>query len=476
VFPTATTFNGVTISGLYQVSTIVDADNFTIIASTSANAGSTVTMNSGNCALTYYLATGPVSSSSAYGVGNYGDGLYGYGSTPSVATGTPITATDWTLTNWGELLVACPDGRPVFYWGPNSGFVTSQIIGTGPAYASGCFMSTGNQLLIAYGGSVTAGIGVYQDPLWVQWCDQSNLAQWTPGATNQAGGFRIPTGARTVGGLSTPSKDLIWTDIELWAMTYVGQPYVYSFNKIGMNCGLIAKHAVAALGGNVYWMSGANFFVLGGGGVSPIPCPVWDAVFQDLNSSHQANCFAVSNTLFNEVWFFYPSASGSATRPDKYVKYNTLEQTWDAGPMTRSCGIDQNVLGAPIFCAPDGNVYFHETGNGADGGAFNPVMETGWFCLNEGDDLTFIDKIIPDFKYGPYPGPNTANISVTVYGCYYPDENVRTYGPYTVNATTPYITPRIRARYVRMRIEDNSASSFWRLGRVQFRFQLAGKR
>jgi len=274
---------------------------------------------------------------------------------------------------------------------------------------TGAFVSTGTQILIAYGSTVKARLGVYKDPLLIQWSDQSNFLQWNPASTNQAGNFRIPTGSQIIGGLSTPNRDLIFTDIEVWSMVYSGQPFIFNINKVGVNCGLIGQHAVCAQGGAVYW-------------------------------------------------------------------YNTVEQTWDTGNLSRMSGIDQNVLGQPIMAAPNGFIYQHETSLDGDGAAINPVMETGFFALTDGEDVAFIDRIIPDFKFGLYNGTPGANLSITVTSCYYPGGPQTTYGPFAFTASTQQIPCRIRGRLIKFRVESNDTGSFWRLGRVRFRYAPDGRR
>ena len=52
---------------------------------------------------------------------------------------------------------------------------------------------------------------------------------------------------------------------------------------MAQECGLIAKKAVGVLRPQVFWMSRDKFWTFGGGQVAPVPCDVWDAVFQNLN-------------------------------------------------------------------------------------------------------------------------------------------------------------------------------------------------
>jgi hypothetical protein len=122
------------------------------------------------------------------------------------------------------------------------------------------FVSTSAQILIAYGSTITEQIGVLQDPMLVQWCDSGNFFDWTPSDTNLARNFRIPIGSRIVAGLPVSNQNLIWTDLDLWIMNFIGFPNVYGFNMIGAGAGAAQSHAVQKLRGGVHWMGPSNFY------------------------------------------------------------------------------------------------------------------------------------------------------------------------------------------------------------------------
>ncbi len=483
-FPLETDVGGLTVSGTYVVNANppVSATEFSITAANQASSSTTAMMNDGQVRLTYYIALGPLPAASGYSVGGYSVGGYSTGSTPTAQTGTPITATDWSLDNWGQVLLACPDGGAIYTWQPNTGFATAQALTANgaPARSTGMFVSMQTQMVIAYGSTDPQDLGLDTNPLLVKWCAQGDYGDWAPSQTSQAGSRVLPTGSRIVAGLSVSQQELLWTDLDLWAMTYLGFPEAWGFTKLGNNCGLIGKHAVARQGANVYWMGEANFFVLGGGGVSPIPCPVWDAVFQDLNTDHSTKCWAWSNTPFNEVWFFYPRASTSATEPDAYVKYNTLENCWDYGAdslINRSCGIDQSILGKPIAASPTGVIYQHEEGYDADGTPIMPVIETGWLSLTEGHDIIFMDWMFWDMVFKLFNSSNqSAQVQLTIYSTMYPNDTPRTYGPYTFTNATLYQNLRVRGRFVRFKFTSSDAGSWWRIGGPKARIAPAGTR
>ena len=404
----------------------------------------------------------------------FGSGTYGFGITPGTQTGTPISATNWTIDNWGQDVVACPAGGGIYYWNPTGGFSTLVNILTAPAFNEGIFVSMPQQILVAYGSTVAQNIGVQQDPLLVAWSDIGDFEAWTPLTTNQAGSYRIPTGSKIVGGIQGPQNGLIWTDLDMWSMNYLGYPLVFGFTKVGANCGLAGKHAACQLSGNVYWMGQSNFFMFGGSGVQVIPCPIWDYVFQNVDTANIYKTVACANTSFNEVWWFFPASAGSG-EPNRYVKYNTLERTWDYGVLSRTAWIDQSVLGPPIAASPDSYIWQHETTEDAAGSAIVSSMQTGYFVVNEAHEKTFIDLIWPDFKYGLYGGSQGASIQVTVYGADYPTDTPTAFGPFTMNSTTQYINLRMRARLVAMKFESSDLGSFWRIGNVRVRYAQDGK-
>lgn len=470
------TVGSLTVSGTYTVLSVTDTDHFIIPISAAAQANSVDPMNSGNARIVYHIALGPTGASTGYSIGTYSSGGYSTGAAaPTQQTGTPITATDWTLDNFGEILLACPDGGGIYSWQPGGALTNAQLIAGAPAMNTGMFVATELQIVIAYGSTDQETIGLDQDPLLVQWSDQGDYTSWTASATSQAGSRRLSTGSKIVGGLAAPQMNLLFTDVGVWGMSYINFPLVFGFNPLGIGCGLIAKHAVVRQGSNVFWMSNRNFYVLAGGALQILNCTVWDVVFQDLNMAHADTCWAWSNTPFAEIWFFFPRESTSATQPDFFVKFNSTEGTWDYGPLDRTCGIDQSILGLPISATSTGIIYEHETSNNADGQAINAYLETGLYQLSEGNEVMFVDWVLPDMRFNDFGSSTEATLQITFTSYYYPGGPSETHGPYTFTNSTQYINTRIRGRLISIRIESNDLDSFWRLGGMRSRIAQDGR-
>lgn len=477
-FPIPTTGNGVTISGSYKVLTVPTADTFTISSNTLATSSGSFAMNGGNVQIVYKIALGPQAGGTGYGLGGYGLGGYGTGVVPASQTGDDITAASWTTGNWGEILLACPLNDSIYYWQPGSGFQTASVIPGAPPYNTGIFISNTQQILVAYGSSVPLGLGIQQQPLLVQWCDVGNFFEWEATSATQAGNFTIPTGSKLIGGLAAPNQNLLWTDQDLWAMNYIGPPEVFGFNKMGAGMGLVSAHSLQILRGGVFWMGPTNFYVYSGGSANVIPCPIWDAVFQNLNTAFMSNVCAMPNTPFNEIGWLYPSINSVNGENDSYVKMNILEPgaPWDYGTLPRSAWIDQNIFGMPISATSTGIIYSQETTNDSDGQPLAASFTTGDFYLSEGEQFVYIDQIMPDFKWNEFPGGTSAQIQLTFNVSNFPGDTPIAYGPYTVTQATEYLSVRFRGRIMNVTASSSDLGSFWRLGSIKFRYNPSGRR
>jgi hypothetical protein len=473
-----TSVGGLILYGNYTVARVVSTSIFTIRASQTALATANVFMNGGDVKLFYYNNIGPLPPNAGYGAGGYGEGGYGAGVLPAIPEiGTPITAIDWSLDNWGEILIANPLDDAIFQWSPSLNDEVASIIPSAPPANSGMFVAMPQRQIIAYGSTFTGII----DPLLIRWCDVDNYDAWYATVANQAGSYRIPKGSRIVQGIQGPQQGLIWTDLGVWAMQYVGPPYVYQFNELGNGCGLIGRKAAGSMNGVVYWMGQSQFFKLSGSGVESIRCPIWDVIFQDLDTNNLEKIRFGANSRFGELRWEYPSMSNGG-EISHYVKYNVLLDQWDYGSDTvanpsvaRTAWINESVLGPPIGAGSDEYIYQHETSPDADGQAMVSSFRTGYFVMNEADLKMFVDQVWPDMKWGYYGGVQNANVNLTFYIADYPGDTPVPYGPFIMTEATNFITPRFRGRLVSIELSSNDVGTWWRIGNMRYRFQPDGK-
>lgn len=471
-----TTVGGITLNGPYTIGTVIDANNFDITAASPATSSTTGSENGGQVTIQYLLPAGNASNTNQgglYGEGTYGSGTYGIGS-----SATFVSARLWSFGYWGTDIVASYTNGPLYTWISESGLIGNPavVISSAPMNINaGVFTAMPQQQVVACGAS--DGSSVTTDQMLVRWSDIADNTDWTATATNQAGSFRIPRGAHIAGGLQGPQASLIWTDVGFWLMQYIGFPLVYGFNEIGQGCGLIWQNAKGVLAGKVYWMSFNNFFVYDGNSVQALPCPVWDKVFQNLNTLQTSKIICCPNSYFNEISWCYPSANSNEN--DSRVTLYANDGTWSFDPpaaIVRTAWLDQSSLIAPLGVDGAALIQVHETGNDADGTAMVSYAQTGFFKISEGLSYTFIERLIPDFIL-ENSGSNTTTVQVTLYFQDYPDQApIYTVGPLSVTTAINYLIVRGRGRLVSIKIGSIDVGSFWRHGESLYFGEPDGRR
>ena len=270
-----------------------------------------------------------------FGGGFYGTGYFG---TQRPATGTYSEATSWSLDNFGQYLVG------VHY---DTGTLVEWQLGSSAVAAPVSNAPTNNLGLVVTEERFIFLLGAGGEPRKVQWCDKEANTTWTPAATNEAGDFTLQTTGQIMQGLNTRGQTLIITDSDAFSAKYLGPPYVYGFNRVGTSCGAVSRMSAVDTDMGAFWMGQKGFFGFDGNSVKELPCEVHDYVFDDINVNQQSKIWALSNTEFSEVWWFYPSAN--SLEIDRYVALDLLENHWLIGNLSRTGGVPRGVFRTPIM-------------------------------------------------------------------------------------------------------------------------------
>jgi hypothetical protein len=183
------------------------------------------------------------------------------------------------------------------------------------------------------------------DPMLVRWSDQENPYQWVPEVTNQSGEFRLSHGSEIVATINTRQEILVLTDSAIYAMQYLGPPYVWGFTVLMDNISVMSPNSIITVNNITYWM-GLEKFYMYSGRVETLPCTLRQYVFDDINQEQNYQVFAGSNEGYNEVWWFYCSQNSNVV--DKYVIYNYLDNVWYYGTMSRSAWLDSGIRRYPM--------------------------------------------------------------------------------------------------------------------------------
>jgi hypothetical protein len=386
------------------------------------------------------------------GAGNYGSGLYGSGlyGTGSVALSVDEADT-WSLDNFGDYVVACmTEDGDVLVWDGNT--ANDAVAATGAPTSCRAIVVTPERFLVALGAG---GNGRK-----VQWPSQETTDDWVADEDNTAGDFELATNGRLKCGKRTSKTTLLFTDVDMHTMDYIGGTLVYSFTQAGDNCGIIAPNAVAVVDTQAFWMGAESFFGYDGF-VKAIPCDVGDYVFNDFNRVQAAKVWAMSNSAFGEVTWFYPSAG--AVEIDRYVTYNYRERHWTIGNLVRTAGFDRGATPLPFMFGSDGLSYEHETSD--DRGSEVPYLESGPIEIGTGDRVMRVQRLVPDER-------TLGDVRATLFGRYTPMGDETEYGPYSLAAETDV---RLTARQVRIRLDQYNETD-WRIGLLRLGVLPSGRR
>ena len=468
----------------YQIATVPDTNSYTIIAKDADDAEVTAnasdTGNGGSSTVgTYQINTGlnTFVSGTGWGAGAWGASTWGSASSVSAAGQLRLYSQD----NFGEDLIFNARGGGIYYWDESSGTGTRAIeIGSlagasnTPTIALQVMVSDIDQHVIAFGTNPIGSSNI--DPLFVRFSDQQNAADWTPTATNTAGGVRINSGSQIIGAVQARQEILIWTDVSLHSMRFVGSPFIFEFTRLSSDISMISPNAAVNARGAVYFMDRGNFYVYNGA-VQPLPCTVKDHVFSNLNQDQAFKVFAAENNDFNEVIWFYPVGTGD-TEITNYVSYNYEENLWAVGTLARGTWIGAGTRNKPLATTAinGGNnyLYEHEVGFDDDDQPMTAYIESGDVELGEGEYFMYMNRIIPDFTFSGNSSDATADI--VIKGSNFPLESATTLSTSTVTPTSTQSFVRNRARHAVVRVESSGLGYGWRLGTLRFEMRQDGRR
>ena len=378
------------------------------------------------------------SGSGGYGTGTFGSSSYG---TPRPGTTEILDATQWTLATWGQdLLAVSPDDGKLRMWTTSAGTgVVAAPVTNSPACKAVCV--TAERFAFALGTD---------DPRTVSWSDQEVITTWTPTTTNQAGSFPLDSPGRLMCGYKVRGAMLLMTDIDIHSATYIGGTGVYSFGRVGDNCGALSRQCAAPFGNQqLAWISNSGFWQWNGGSVQPIQCDVFDYIHRDINLLQASKIVAIQNSVYSEIEWRYCSAG--STEIDRCVVWNYKLGHWSIGRPTRTCGVDMGVFQYPVLVSSTGYIYEHEVTYNY--GSDTPFAKSGPIELGSGDQIMEVTGMWPD-------DITVGDVTATFSARRNQDSTSTSYGPYSLTQKTDL---RFSGGIIEMTVTGNSLAD-WRVG------------
>ena len=416
----------------------------------------------------------------------------------------------WVLDNYGTKLIALIYNGKCFEWDASAANATGNratVLPNAPTASRHVLVSTPDRHLVFFGTETTVGDPTTKDDMFIRFSDQENIDQtdsYTVRAENTAGTQRLADGSKIMGAIKGRDAIYVWTDTALFLMKFVGQPFTFSFEQVGTNCGLFGKNACVEVDGSSYWMSENGFFTYDGQ-LKSMPCLVEDYVYDSINDTSRDLINCGLNNLFGEINWFYCSEGSNLV--DRVVTYNYLDSSakqpiWTTGSLDRTAWQDSSVFNRPhaTYYTSTDNDSFDVTGN-TDGITIYYNQETGTDQVNAGGVVTAIQanilsgdfditqkrsntgqavgtpdlrgdgeyimrisRFIPDF----INQTGTTQVSFTTRA--YPNSTPTTTN-FPIDSTTTFKSTRIRARSIALKVSNTGSNQDWKLG--TFRLDVA---
>jgi hypothetical protein len=389
-----------------------------------------------------------------YGTLDYGE--QEYGTQRSGTSGITLEAATWSFDSWGENLVGCStsDGK-VYEW---SGTTSSPaaVIANAPIDNRFVYVSEQRHLVV---------LGAGGDPRKIQWSDAEDNTDWTPTSSNQAGDFVLNTNGHLRCGVKTRGETLILTSTDAHVKRFIGSPLVFSFDRVGTQCGVAGPNAAAAVNGTVVWLGTDAKPYVYNGVVQNIPCDIEDWLEAQFNRVKQTEVYCGTLAEQSEVWWYFPANDGDT----KYAVWNYKQNIWYIGELDRTAWLDRGVWGHPVAVSSDGYLYLQENGN-TDSGvtrAASIYAKAGYMEIGSGDNIMDVLQILPDEQ-------TSGNVNVTIKTRFVPNGTEYTYGPYTVRADG-YTDTRAAGRQASITIQAVDDAD-WRVGTYRADVRASGAR
>lgn len=142
----------------------------------------------------------------------------------------------------------------------------------------------------------------------------------------------FPDGGDVMNGIGSEKGGLIFQEKAIREMYFVPESrYTFGFRKIADGNGLVAREALARIGGTTFYLDEDGFYMLPDGGIpTPIGAERVDDFFQnDIDLAYLQNTQAVADPVRKIVyWRYVSTANSNAAYSDRILAYNWQLNKW----------------------------------------------------------------------------------------------------------------------------------------------------
>lgn len=174
-------------------------------------------------------------------------------------------------------------------------------------------------------------------PTVVKWSSPADPGEvpftWNPAdPTNDAGENPLAdTPGAIVDGKKLRDAFIIYKEDSVYAMRYIGGAFVWQFQQLFDDIGMISTNCAAEFDGKHFVVGRGDVYVHNGvSKASVIDGQMKDFLFNSIRDDNPQNCFVIPDYNNTEMWVCFPQASGNANPGycDKACIWNWVTNEW----------------------------------------------------------------------------------------------------------------------------------------------------
>lgn len=445
----------------YEVVSVTDTNNYVIsVPATGTQAGTTGGGSVADIEYEINIGLRDGIGGKGFGLGRYGEGGFGLNEPDEDIVEPRI----WHLASRGDYGYANPLGGTIYEW---TAILSrrAKALSNAPGKVL-AMLVTEEFSIMAFGCDSVDGVYL---PMVMRYSDQTNVNIWEPGIANLAGDIG-PFGAGSFFVTCRLGRNgvMAWSNSAFFTFQYTTNiDQLYQSNIVGTGCGAIGPNAVVVDEGEAYWISRQrSFYVYRGGAPTHIDSPIRRFFEDGVAVGQEFKIYGTVDNYYHAVQWFYPTTQNGDN--DKYIRWDILADPngslgWSNGNLDRTFWVDNVVLSNPLAGDSSGNLYFHESGTGNNGGPVTRRIKFAPFDAMDGDRVVNINRVVIGMSL-------TGTAEVTVRYRYWPQNNVITKGPFQVTESAEYpgtgslvIDSMGQGRQVEIQVESSGNDNFWRV-------------
>jgi hypothetical protein len=367
------------------------------------------------------------------------------------------------------------------------------------------------EYMVALDISKTSGGTTTRYPYMVKWSHPADPgtvpASWDEtDASLDAGELDLPDGGAVIDCLPLGDVNVIYSETATHVMRYVGGQFVFAFDKIFSDSGILARDCAVEFEGRHLVVTKGDVIVHDGRSYqSVIDKKLKDYFFYSIDPDYYSRSFVVADHAEKEIWVCFPYTGQSW--PNKALIYNWANGTWGIRDLPATSSIAEgpvditNTEGAydgdtesfdgddtpmdwtgvnptkqSLVCAAvsDGVVYLMDSTNREAGTDFTSFVEHDGIVFDDLDTNKTIVNVYP-LMYA-YGDEEDDGVNIYVGARQSANVGINWEGPFSfVPDTQQKIDCRVTGKIFAIKIESSN-NMFWRLDGFDIEYRTRGTR